>query len=181
MRYVKAVICAYRAAIDAVHGGSFTAERAEEWCVSCERVYHREFGRGLFHGRPGAGQFTDTDANQASVRKLHVGVVLNYYAKAGMVQVQVQDQPIIPGDTLSIHGPTSGVVDLTVNALKRDHETCERAERGTWVTFACPQRVRAQDKVFVVRTVKEHEEVLIQAGVGRTHGPPRCRRRRRPA
>jgi putative protease len=157
--YVKAVVAAYRAAIDAVHGGSFTAERAEEWCVSCERVYHREFGRGLFHGRPGAGQFTDTDANQASVRKLHVGVVLNYYAKAGMVQVQVQDQPIIPGDTLSIHGPTSGVVDLTVNALKRDHETCERAERGTWVTFACPQRVRAQDKVFVVRTVKEHEEV----------------------
>jgi len=149
--YVKTVVSAYRAAIDAVRDGTFTAERAAHWCEACARVYHREFGCGLYHGRPGADQFTDTDENQATARKLYVGVVLNYYAKAGMVQIQVQDQPIAPGDTLSIHGPTSGVVDLTVTALRRDRETCERAERGTWVTVACPQRVRVNDKVFVVR------------------------------
>lgn len=149
--YVKTVVSAYRAAIDAVRDGTFTAERAAHWCAACARVYHREFGCGLYHGRPGSNQFTDTDENQATTRKLYVGVVLNYYAKAGMVQIQVQDQPIVPGDTLSIHGPTSGVVDLTVTTLRRDHETCERAERGTWVTVACPQRVRVSDKVFVVR------------------------------
>jgi putative protease len=149
--YVKATVAAYRAARDAVLGGAFTPALAERLTAACAAVYHREFGCGLFHGRPGAGQFTDTDANQATAKKLHVGVVLNYYPKARMAQIQIQDQPVALGDALSIHGPTTGVVDLTVEALRRDDEVCGRAERGTWVTLPCPQRVRAGDKVFVVR------------------------------
>jgi putative protease len=77
--------------------------------------------------------------------------VLNYYPKARMAQIQIQDQPVALGDALSIHGPTTGVVDLTVTELRRDEERCARAERGTWVTFPCERRVRAQDKVFIVK------------------------------
>ena len=148
--YVKAVVAAYRAAVAAVAEGRFCAALAERLTAECARVYHREFSVGLFHGRPGAVQFTDTDENQATTKKLHVGVVLNYYPRARMAQVQIQDQPIAIGDALSIQGPTSGVVDLTVEALRRDDDVCARAERGTWVTFPCPQRVRVNDKVFVV-------------------------------
>jgi len=150
--YVKATVTAYRAAVAAVLDGTFSPALAERLTADCARVYHREFGCGLFYGRPGAAdQFTDTDANQATAKKLHVGIVLNYYPKAKMAQIQIQDQPVALGDTLSIHGPTSGVVDLTVTALRRDDEVCERAGRGTWVTLPCPARVRPHDKVFVVR------------------------------
>ena len=152
--YVKAVVAAYRAAVAAVAEGRFSAALADRLTADCARVYHREFGVGLFHGRPGAGQLTDTDENQATTKKLHVGIVLNYYPKARMAQVQIQDQPVAIGDALSIHGSTSGVVDLTVTALRRDDEVCARAERGTWVTFPCPQRVRVGDKVFVVRSAR---------------------------
>lgn len=152
--YVKTVVAAYRAAVAAVAGGAFSQALAQRLTAECAKVYHREFGCGLFHGRPGAGQFTDTDANQATTKKLHVGVVLNYYPKAKMAQIQIQDQPVALGDTLSIHGPTTGVVDLTVTALRRDEEACDRAERGTWVTLPCPSRVRVNDKVFVVRDLR---------------------------
>jgi len=152
--YVKAVVTAYRAAVAAVAEGRFSSALAERLTADCAKVYHREFGVGLFHGRPGAGQLTDTDENQATNKKLHVGVVLNYYPKARMAQVQIQDQPVALGDAVSIHGPTTGVVDLTVTALRRDEEVCARAERGTWVTFPCPQRVRVGDKVFVVRVAR---------------------------
>lgn len=151
--YVKAVVAAYRAAVAAVLDGSFSAALAQRLTDSCARVYHREFGCGLYHGRPGARQFTDTDENQATFKKLHVGVVLNYYPKARMAQVQIQDQPIAVGDALSIHGPTTGVLDLTVTALRRDEEVCARAERGTWITFPCEQRVRVNDKVFIVKEI----------------------------
>ena len=151
--YVKTVVTAYRAAVAAVLDGTFTPELAQRLTADCARVYHREFGCGLFHGRPGADQFTDTDANQATAQKRHVGIVLNYYPKAKAVQIAVQDHPVAVGDTLSIHGPTSGVVDLTVTALRRDEEVCARAERGTWVTFPCEQRVRLNDKVFIVKGV----------------------------
>ena len=149
--YVKTVVGAYRAAVDAVAAGRFSKELADRLTAACAKVYHREFGTGLFHGRPGAGQFTDTDANQATSKKLHVGIVLNYYPKARVAQVQIQDQPLALGDAVAIHGPTTGVVDLTVEALRRDDDVCARAERGTWITFPCPRRVRPNDKVFVVR------------------------------
>ena len=151
--YVKTVVTAYRAAVAAVRNGTFTPELAQRLTDDCAKVYHREFGCGLFHGRPGAAQFTDTDVNQATAQKRHVGIVLNYYPKAKIVQIAVQDHPVAVGDTLSIHGPTSGVVDLTVHELRRDETLCSRAEKGTWVTFPCEQRVRLNDKVFIVKGV----------------------------
>lgn len=150
--YVKTVTAAYRAAIDAVAEGGFTPDLAERLTADCAKVYHREFGVGLYHGRPGAEQFTDTDENQATTKKRYVGIVLNYYPKAKAAQIQIHDQPIAVGDLVSIHGETTGVVDVTLSELRRDAEVCERAERGTWVTFPCGQRVRASDKVFVVKT-----------------------------
>jgi putative protease len=151
--YVKATVIAYRAAVAAVLNMTFTPALAEHLIADCAKVYHREFGCGLYYGRPGVGQFTDTDENQATAQKRHVGVVLNYYPNAKAVQVAIQDHPIALGDTLSIHGPTSGVVDLTVTSLRRDEEVCIRAERGTWVTLPCEQRVRVNDKVFIVKPV----------------------------
>ncbi len=153
--YVKTVVAAYRAAVAAVLDGSFSPALAERLTADCAKVYHREFGCGLYHGRPGVDQYTDTDANQATTKKRHVGVVLKYYSKAHAVQIAVQDQPVTLGDALSIHGPTSGVVDLTVTDLRRDEEVCTRAERGTWITFPCPQRVRPNDKVFIVKGTPE--------------------------
>jgi putative protease len=149
--YVKAVVTAYRRAVAAVNDGTFSSALAQQLTADCAKVYHREFGCGLYHGRPGADQFTDTDENQATAKKLHVGIVLNYYPKAKAVQVAIQDHPVAVGDTLAIHGPTSGVVDLTVRDLRRDETVCTRAERGTWVTFPCERRVRVNDKVFIVK------------------------------
>jgi U32 family peptidase len=151
--YVKTVVTAYRRAIQAVETNSFTAALAETLVADCAKVYHREFSVGLYHGRPGAGQFTDTDLNQATQKKLYVGLVQNYYAQAKMAHVLIHDQAIAVGDVLAIHGETTGVVDVTVTALRRDAEVCERAERGTWITFPCDARVRTGDKVYRVEEV----------------------------
>lgn len=155
--YVKATVTAYRAAVAAVLDGSFTPELAEELVERCARVYHREFGCGLYYGRPGKGQFTNTDLNQATTKKLHVGIVLNYFARSQMVQVAIQDQELEQGDEIAIHGPTSGVVELEVSTMQRDGEVCVRGERGGWVTFHCPERVRVNDKVF---KVFRHDEMI---------------------
>jgi putative protease len=118
--------------------------------ADCAKVYHREFSVGLFHGRPGAQQFTNTDANQATSKKLYVGLVQNYYPQAQVAQILIHDQAIALGDTLAIHGATTGVVDVRVTNLRRDDEVCTRAERGTWITFPCAERVRTHDKVYIV-------------------------------
>lgn len=149
--YVKAVVTAYRTAVAAVQNGTFSPALAQRLTDDSARVYHREFTCGLYHGRPGADQFTDTEENQATTKKLHVGVVLNYYPQAKVVQIAIQDQAIAIGDTLSIHGPTTGIVDLTVRELRRDADLFTRVEKGAWITVPCDQRVRISDKVFIVK------------------------------
>ena len=45
-----------------------------------------------------------------------------------------------------------GVVELTIESLRRDDEILQHAERGNWATFPCP-RVRVGDKVFFMESV----------------------------
>ena len=151
--YGATVVAAYRRAVEAVLDGGFNQSLANELVKSCATVYHRPFGTGLYYGRPGSGQFADTDENQATLRKLHTGIVLNYYSKAQAVQIQIQDKPITIGDKIAIHGSKTGIVNLAITEMRRDEERCKHAEKGTWVTLPCQERVRAGDKVFIVEDV----------------------------
>ena len=147
--YVKTCVKAYREAVDAALAGAYSQALAARLRAKLETVFHREFSDGMFYGRPGAEQFTDSEDSLATTVKRHVGVVIDYYTKAGIAQVKVQDHAIRAGDSLQIHGATTGVVELTLGEMRRDDERPEVAERGTWVTFPAP-RCRVGDKVFFV-------------------------------
>jgi putative protease len=147
--YVKVVTSAYRRAVDAVAAGSYTDALRDELAESVKTVFHREFSAGLYFGRPGADQFTDSENSLASTVKRHVGIVIDYFIKAGIAQVKVQDHELAVGDTVQIHGPTTGVVELVVGELRRDDEVLASAGRGTWATLKTP-RCRVGDKVFFI-------------------------------
>ena len=147
--YVKTCVTAYRRAVDAVLAGEYTPELVEELGESLKTVFHREFSKGLFYGRPGVGQLTDSEDSLATTVKRHVGIVIDYFVKSGIAQVKIQDHEIRPGDRLQIHGSTTGVVDLVLGGLRRDDETPEVGGKGTWVTFKAP-RCRVGDKVFYI-------------------------------
>jgi putative protease len=147
--YVKTVVGAYRRAVDAVARGAYTAELVEELMQEVKKVFHREFSSGMYYGRPGEAQFTDSEDSLATTVKRHVGVVLDYFVKAGIVQVKIQDHSLAPGDIVQIHGNTTGVAELEVGELWRDDERLEVAEKGGWVTFKAP-RCRVGDKVFFI-------------------------------
>ena len=150
--YVKTVTAAYRRAVDAVVAGEYTPELVDELMRQVKTVFHREFSEGLYFGRPGADQFTDSEDSRATTVKRHVGVVIDYFLKAGIAQVKVQDHSIRPGDAIQIHGPTTGVAELTVGELWRDDERLASADKGGWATFKAP-RCRVGDKVFFVESV----------------------------
>lgn len=147
--YVRACVLAYKKAVDAVINGEYTKELVEELTVELKKVFHREFSKGLFYGRPGKDQFTDSEDSLASTIKRHVGVVIDYFTKAGIAQVKIQDHPIKQGDEIQIHGTKTGVIEMVAGELHRDDERPEVAEKGTWVTLKTP-RCRVGDKVFFV-------------------------------
>ena len=147
--YVKTVVGAYRRAVDAVADGSYTPALVRELTESVKQVFHREFSEGLYFGRPGVDQFADSEDSLATTVKRHVGVVIDYFLKAGIVQVKVQDHPLAVGDEIQIHGPTTGVVELRVGELRRDDVSPDVCRKGEWATFRSP-RCRVGDKVFFV-------------------------------
>ena len=149
--YVKTVVSAYRRAVDAVSDGTYTPELVAELMEMVKTVFHREFAEGLYFGRPGLEQFADSEDSLATEVKRHVGIVVDYFLRAGIAQVKIQDRAIRPGDRLQIHGKTTGVVELTLGELRRDDETPEVGEKGTWVTFKAP-RCRVGDKVFLMES-----------------------------
>ena len=83
--------------------------------------------------------------------KRHAGIVIDYFLKAEIAQVKIQDAAVRVGDLVQVQGPTTGVQEFTIESLRRDDETPEVAEKGTWVTFPAP-RCRVGDKVFFIET-----------------------------
>lgn len=145
--YVHNTVLAYRRAVDAVFDGSYSPALVEQLMPLVTGVFHREFSCGMFYGRPGNDQFTKTENSLSDYIKLHVGRVEDYFVRAGIVQVLVQNQPLAVGDRVQIQGPSTGVVETVVAEMHRDDERPSRAERGEWVTFACG-RCRVGDRVF---------------------------------
>ena len=147
--YVKTVVSAYRRAVDAVAEGTYTPELVAELTEDVKRVFHREFSEGLYFGRPGADQFADSEDSLATTVKRHIGIVIDYFLKAGIAQVKVQDHALAVGDEIQIHGPTTGVIEMTAGELRRDEEIVQSCGKGEWVTLRTP-RCRVGDKVFFV-------------------------------
>ncbi len=156
--YVMTVVGAYREAVDAVAAGAYSKSLAESLVERTKRFFHREYSCGLYFGRPGEDQFTDTPNSSAREVKRHVGVVLDYFLKAGIAQVKIQDAAVKVGDLVQVHGSTTGVKEFRIESLRRDGEVPEVAEKGTWVTFPSP-RCRVGDKVFLVSPVAKGSSV----------------------
>lgn len=148
--YVANVIKAYRTALDAIAAGTYDEATRAACMRLVEAVYHRPFAEGLLRGRPGQAQFTDSDANLATEKKLYLGVIRNYYARHNVAEVLVHEGILKPGTRIAIHGPKTGVVDFTVGPLRQDDQSPEAVERGAWATFVVPERVRPGDKVYFV-------------------------------
>ena len=147
--YVKTVVAAYRRAVDAVADGTYAPELVAELTEQVKTVFHREFSDGMYFGRPGVDQFTDSEDSLATTVKRHIGIVMDYFLKAGYAQVKVQDHSLAVGDEIQIHGPTTGVIEMTAGEMRRDEAHVTVCEKGDWVTLKTP-RCRVGDKVFFV-------------------------------
>lgn len=146
--YVLTVVRAYRRALTAIAEEVYTPELQAELLAEVSKVYHRPFAEGMLFGRPGDQQFCDEDVNQATEKKLYLGIIRNYFQRPQVADLWLHDHDIKPGDRIAIHGATTGVIEYTVPQLYRENEAIACAVRGEWTTFICPHRLRQNDKVY---------------------------------
>ena len=145
--YVKTVTRVYREAVDAICNGTFSEEKLKTLNSELKTVYNRGFWDGYYLGRK-SGEWSDRHGSKAARKKVYVGKIMNYYAKAGVVEIKVEAHPIAVGDDILILGPTTGVVEDKVNEIWKDDQKVDSAGQGDLITIPVGTFLRLSDKLY---------------------------------
>lgn len=150
--YVSATVRSYGEALDAVLTETFTPTLAQALENRLARVFNRGFWEGWYMGADTLER-TDDYGSSATVKKVHAGKCINFFAKAGIGHFSVEAGTLAEGDEIMVIGPTTGVVETRVTGLRINDVPAAAeaaAKKGDEITFALPARVRPGDKLYRV-------------------------------
>ena len=145
--YVATTTRCYREAIDALAEGTYTPEKVAAWTDELLKVFNRGFWDGYYLGQK-LGEWTRSSGSSATRTKKFIGRGANYFAKPGVAEFTVEAASFSRGDTLLITGQTTGVIELVVDEVRVNGEVAPAAVRGQTVTFAVPDRIRRNDRLY---------------------------------
>lgn len=147
--YVKKVTRVYREAADAWLEGTYNDEKIEKWNTELDSVYNRGFWDGYYLGRK-MGEWTERYGNQATKKKLFLGLVTNYFNKIGVAELKIQTHELNKGDEINIIGPTTGVYEAKIDEIRVNLQAVKSAQKGDAVSFKTTELVRRGDKVYKI-------------------------------
>ncbi len=148
--YVSTVVRVYREAADAVLDGTFSQEKVDEWMKRLEKVYNRGFTDGYYLGRK-LPEWSGDPGNHATHERIFVGNVVHYYPRVGVAEIEVQATSLEKGEEYAIMGKITGVLEDTVNEMKVEDVSVEKAKQGDVLTIPVRRLVHRNDKMYVIR------------------------------
>ncbi len=83
------------------------------------------------------------------MKEIEVGRVADYFAKIGVVAIEITSEGIKVGDKLHFHGHTTDFIEM-VKSMQIEHDSVEEAGVGENVGIKVSERVRAHDHVYKV-------------------------------
>ena len=78
----------------------------------------------------------------------------NYYPKANVGEFYLETGTVKVGDLIYVIGPTTGVVQTTVEKMVLDGETITKAGKGLIITVPIKEKIRKNDQLFLITPVK---------------------------
>ena len=159
--YVDTVVRCYKEAISAVlhdeenpdEAPLFTEEAKDKWDERLSRVFNRGFWDGYYQGQT-MGEWNDSYGSKATEKKVYAAKVVKYFSKLSVAEIQVEAAEIQTGAKLLITGNTTGAMYIdNVEEIRYDLKPVEKATKGQRVSIKVPDKVRPNDKVFVMEKV----------------------------
>ncbi len=149
--YVATVVGTYKQAVDTILEGEFTHDKINNWMSELTRVYNRGFSDGYYLGKL-LPDWTASSGSKATEEKEFVGTVDHYYPKTKIAQIKMQSGKVSKGDQLIITGKSTGAIHSTISVIQRDHQEISTAEKSDLITIPFFERVRKNDKVYLVKS-----------------------------
>ncbi len=145
--YVKEVSACYNEAVNTIADGSFSREKSDEWTRRLATVFNRGFWDGYYLGQR-LGEWNNKYGSSATKRKLYIGKISNYFTKIGVAEIKLENGDLRKGETILITGPTTGVIEYTVEEIRVDLKETEKALKGELCSIPSADYLRRSDKVF---------------------------------
>lgn len=156
-QYVDTVVKCYREAVDAIHEGTYSKEKVEQWLEKMKGVYNRGFCDGYYLGKK-LPEWSGYAGNRAKDERVFVGIVKHYFPKVDVAEIQLQAHPLKVGDRFVVMGDTTGVVTGKINSMMLDDQSVSEAKHPNLVTIKVAKKVRKNDRIFILRERKLDEK-----------------------
>lgn len=148
--YVRTTVQCYSQALQAVLDGDFTADKLARWDEKLAEVFNRGYWDGWYLGAQ-TPELASGYGSQATITKRFAGKCINFFNKASVAQFLVQADGFDIGTRLLVTGPTTGAVEFVADEIFDDNGTVNHATKGTAVTIKVPEKVRENDKLYVLQ------------------------------
>ena len=149
--YVKTVVNCYREAFEAIEDGSYGADKIAQWDNRLQTVFNRGFWNGYYLGQR-LGEWSDTYGSKATEKKIYAAKTMGWYNRIGIGDFLCEAEEIHKGDKVMIIGPTTGVIELSLDEIQVDYKIVETVHKGDRFTIPVKDKIRLSDKLFVIRS-----------------------------
>jgi len=146
--YVKTVSECYNEAVNAYLENNFTEDKIEKWENRLATVFNRGFWGGYYLGQK-MGEWSHRYGSRATKRKIYIGKGTNYFNKLNVAEFLIETNSLSVGDEILITGPTTGVIQTTVNEIRVDLKSVQTEKQGDKCSVPIKEIVRRSDKLFL--------------------------------
>ena len=164
--YVYTVVKAYDEAVTAVCEGTFAQADKDAWDRQLSTVFNRGFWDGYYQGQR-LGEWCDVYGSKATEKKVYCAKCTKYFTKIGVAEFLVENGEIKATDKMLVTGPTTGALIQPVGELRVDDPAdsrksfpVERAVKGDVISIKVDERVRLNDRLYVL--VNDESQQLTQ-------------------
>jgi putative protease len=147
--YVYATVKCYREAVDSVLDGTYAKEKIEVWKNRLATVYNRGFWDGYYLGRK-MGEWSDAYGSKATTKKILLGRSVNYFKNIKVGEFVLETHSLKKGDKILITGPTTGVIETSVDEIRVDDKKVEEAQKGDYFSIRIDEIIRPSDKLYKI-------------------------------
>lgn len=145
--YVKTVTRCYYEAVESYFNKTYNSQKISDWMEQLKQVYNRGFWSGYYMGQK-LGEWSENYGSSATKQKIYVGKITNYFKKINVAEILIETNSIKIGQELLIIGPTTGVVEYSVQEIRLDDNASEKAVKGQKCSIPINTIVRKNDKVY---------------------------------
>lgn len=145
--YVKIVSSCYNEAVTAVLEGTYNSDKVGIWKERLSAVFNRGFWDGYYLGQK-MGEWNTRYGSSATKRKIYLGKVTNYFTRLKVAEIKLENGNLKKNDIILITGPTTGVIEYTVEEIRVDLKETEESYKGELCSIKVTDHLRRSDKVY---------------------------------